>query len=46
MLEARFEGKGYAEFKQELANIIIENLKPLQFRYRELIAGPAHINYL
>ncbi len=40
-IEARFEGKGYAEFKQELADVIIEKLGPLQARYRELTADPA-----
>jgi tryptophanyl-tRNA synthetase len=45
-IQGRFEGKGYQTFKQELADIIIENLKPLQFRYRELMAEPAHIDYL
>lgn len=42
-IEKRFEGKGYAEFKKELAEVMIENLKPLQSRYQELIAEP---NYL
>ncbi len=31
-IEARFEGKGYAVFKQELAEVIIEGLSPLQSR--------------
>jgi tryptophanyl-tRNA synthetase len=43
-VERRFEGKGYAVLKQELADIIIENLKPLQSRYRELMKEPAHID--
>lgn len=45
-IEVRFEGKGYAAFKQELADLIIDNLKPLQVRYRELIAEPAHLEDL
>ena len=45
-IEARFEGKGYAEFKQELADLIIEDLEPLQVRYRELIAEPVHLDEL
>jgi tryptophanyl-tRNA synthetase len=42
-IEARFEGKGYAEFKRELAEVIIEGLRPLQERYRELMRDPATI---
>ena len=45
-IEARFEGKGYAEFKQELAEVIIENLQPLQSRYRELMTDPSCIDRL
>ncbi len=45
-IEARFEGKGYAAFKQELADLIIENLAPLQARYREIIAEPAYLDEL
>ncbi len=43
-VERRFEGKGYTVLKQELAGIIIENLRPLQSRYRELMKDPAHID--
>lgn len=39
-IERRFEGKGYAEFKRELADRIIESLRPLQQRYRELSQDP------
>ena len=46
MIEARFEGKGYAEFKQELAEVIIENLQPLQSRYRELMTDLSYIDRL
>src|SRR5690606_129179 len=36
-LEQRYEGKGYGEFKQEVANAVIDVLKPIQERYAELI---------
>ncbi|QKY68605.1 tryptophan--tRNA ligase [Lentibacillus sp. CBA3610] len=36
-LEAKFEGKGYGEFKQAVANTVIDVLKPIQDRYYELI---------
>jgi tryptophanyl-tRNA synthetase len=45
-IEARFAGKGYADFKEELAEVIVENLKPLQSRYRELTTDPSHIDRL
>jgi tryptophanyl-tRNA synthetase len=45
-IEARFEGKGYAEFKQQLADEVIEGLQPLRSRYRELTADPTHLDRL
>lgn len=45
-IEAQFEGKGYADFKRELAEVIIEGLSPLQSRYRELTAEPTYIDSL
>ena len=36
-LEEKYAGKGYGEFKQDLAELIIEELKPIQKRYAELI---------
>lgn len=43
-IEARFEGKGYAEFKRELAEVIIESLQPLQARYHALIAEANYVD--
>ena len=43
-IEAHFEGKGYADLKRELAEVVIEGLRPLQSRYQELTADPAHID--
>jgi len=43
-IEAHFEGKGYADFKRELAEVVIEGLRPLQTRYQELTADPTHID--
>lgn len=45
-IEERFAGKGYAVLKKELSELIIETLKPLQSRYRELRADPALIENL
>lgn len=36
-LEEQYEGKGYGAFKTDLAEVIIETLKPIQERYNELI---------
>ncbi|WP_028782050.1 tryptophan--tRNA ligase [Thalassobacillus devorans] len=36
-LEAKYEGKGYGEFKQDVANAVILTLSPIQERYHELI---------
>jgi tryptophanyl-tRNA synthetase len=45
-IEAHFEGKGYAALKKELAEVVVEGLAPLQSRYRELTADPAHLERL
>ncbi|MBR7797644.1 tryptophan--tRNA ligase [Agaribacter marinus] len=36
-LEAKYEGKGYGEFKQGTADAVIEVLKPIQDKYNALI---------
>jgi tryptophanyl-tRNA synthetase len=43
-IEAQFEGKGYSDFKKALAEVVIEGLRPLQERYRELTADPTRID--
>ncbi len=43
-IEAEFEGKGYGDFKKALAEVVVEGLRPLQERYRELTAEPGHID--
>ena len=45
-IETRFEGKGYADFKRELAEVIIEGLRPIRSRYEELTADETHIDSL
>lgn len=42
-IEQKFEGKGYGDFKKDLAEVIIENLKPLQEKYRKLMENPETI---
>jgi tryptophanyl-tRNA synthetase len=43
-LEREYEGKGYADLKEGLAEVLIEYLRPLQERYRELAADPGEIS--
>lgn len=45
-IEARYEGKGYAQLKKDLGEVVVAGLKPLQSRYRELTAEPGHIDSL
>jgi tryptophanyl-tRNA synthetase len=36
-LEAMYEGKGYGEFKTDVAHAVVEGLRPIQERFAELI---------
>jgi len=45
-IENRFEGKGYADLKKELAEVIIEGLRPIRSRYEDLTADETHIDSL
>lgn len=36
---ARFEGKGYGDFKKEVADVVCNELDKIQSRYREIIAS-------
>jgi len=45
-IEDYFAGKGYADLKKELGEVVIEGLSPLQKRYGELTADPAYIDSL
>lgn len=42
-IESHFRGKGYADLKRELADLVIESLRPIQERYRELRSDPRTI---
>ncbi len=35
-LQKKYEGKGYAQFKSDLAEVIVESLRPIQDRYRQI----------
>ncbi|GIN89920.1 tryptophan--tRNA ligase [Siminovitchia terrae] len=36
-LEAQYEGKGYGDFKGDLAKVVVDTLSPIQERYYELV---------
>ncbi|HVC32143.1 MAG TPA: tryptophan--tRNA ligase [Chloroflexota bacterium] len=42
-IEARFQGRGYAELKRELADLIVTALRPVQERYQEIRRDPAYL---
>jgi tryptophanyl-tRNA synthetase len=39
-LEEEYEGKGYGDFKADVATVLINSLKPLQEKYYELMDSP------
>ncbi|HGE71043.1 TPA: tryptophan--tRNA ligase [Candidatus Poribacteria bacterium] len=45
-IESMYEGKGYADFKKDLAEVIIEGIRPVQEKYKEITADPAYIDSL
>ena len=45
-IEAHFAGKGYRELKQEVAEVVIEGLRPLRERYQRFAADPGQLDAL
>ena len=45
-IEAHFAQKGYSDLKRELAELVVEQLRPFQQRYRELSSDPSYIDEL
>lgn len=39
-LEAKYEGKGYGDFKSDLAEVVVGELAPIQERYEHFLASP------
>ncbi|WAA11293.1 tryptophan--tRNA ligase [Fervidibacillus albus] len=39
-IEEMYEGKGYGQFKADLAEIVIQELQPIQEKYKQLIESP------
>ena len=45
-LEAHYEGKGYGDFKKELAEVVVEALSPIRKRALELLDDPHELDEL
>jgi tryptophanyl-tRNA synthetase len=43
-LEAAYDGKGYGDFKADVADALVELFTPVQQRYAELMADPAYLD--
>jgi tryptophanyl-tRNA synthetase len=43
-IEAKFDGKGYGDFKKALAEVVVEGLRPLQERYHKIISEPGYLD--
>ena len=41
-IERRYEGRGYADFKADLGEVVVEALTPIQVRIKELEADKAY----
>jgi len=42
-IESHFEGKGYAELKRELVDLVVESLRPIQECYAQIMAEPQYL---
>jgi tryptophanyl-tRNA synthetase len=43
-LERRYEGKGYGDFKRDLAEVVVAALEPIRRRFDELSADPGFVD--
>ena len=43
-LETAYEGKGYGDFKGDVAAAVVELFAPMRTRYIELVADPGHLD--
>ncbi|MFZ5392178.1 MAG: tryptophan--tRNA ligase [Patescibacteria group bacterium] len=46
VIEKKYQGKGYGDFKNDLAELIIDFLKPIQEKYRELEKNKDYVGLL
>jgi tryptophanyl-tRNA synthetase len=45
-IEARYDGRGYADFKGDVAEAVIALLEPVRLRYEDLLADPGELERL
>lgn len=45
-IEAHFAGKGYGVLKNEVAETVIEALRPIRERYEQLVKDPAELDHI
>jgi tryptophanyl-tRNA synthetase len=45
-IEARYDGRGYGQFKSDVAEAVIALLEPVRLRYEELVADPGELERL
>lgn len=43
-IEAEFEGKGYGDFKKAVGEAVVETLRPIQEKHKELMANKDYLN--
>lgn len=46
VIEAHFEGKGYGDLKGEVAEVLIEELRPVRERFHQLMDNPSELDSL
>ena len=45
-IETEFEGRGYGDFKMTVANSVIDKLKPIQVRYKEILENKEYLEQI
>ena len=45
-IQAHFAGKNYGALKSEVADVVIETLRPIRGRYAQLLADPGELDCL
>ncbi len=45
-LEAQYEGRGYGDFKKDLADVVVDTFAPIRKRALELLTDPAELDRL
>ena len=43
-LEVDYHGRGYGDFKKDLADVVVETFAPIRARTRELLDDPAELD--